>query len=74
MNGVLGHAAAWKRYTGQGTTWADEMNYGMNHAPGARPIARPVDLQSSMLPLCYSCPLYIHEEMTLITNNNLYVK
>ena len=29
----------------------------MNHAPGAGLIARPVDQQSSVLPLCYGCPL-----------------
>ena len=29
----------------------------MNHAPGAGSVARPVDLQSSVLPLCYGCPL-----------------
>ena len=28
----------------------------MNHAPGAGLITQPIDLQSSMLPLCYSCP------------------
>ena len=51
-------------YTGPGTTWDDEMNFVMNHAPGAGSIARPVDQQSSALPLCYgrpnACrPLYI---------------
>ena len=34
-------------YTGCGTTWADEMNFGINHAPGAGWIAWPVDLQSN---------------------------
>ena len=28
-----------------------------NHVPGAGSIARPVDRQSSALPLCYECPL-----------------
>ena len=36
-----------------GTIWASEMNFDMNHALGAGSIARPVDLQSSSLPLCY---------------------
>ena len=51
MNGVLGQG-----YTGPRTTWANEMNFGMKHAPGAGLIARPVDLQSSMLPLSCDCP------------------
>ena len=55
-----GHDAAMDNtilyYTGPGTTWANEMNFGMNHAPGAGLIARPVDLQSSVLPLCHDCP------------------
>ena len=35
MNGVLGHDSALSGYTGPGTTWANEMNFGMEHAPGA---------------------------------------
>ena len=31
----------------------------VNHAPGAGSIARPVDQQSSALPLCYGHPLYM---------------
>ena len=42
-------------YTGPGTTWADDVYFDMNHAPGAGSIARPVDLQSSTLPLYYGC-------------------
>ena len=38
------------------TNWADEMKFGVYHAPGAGPIARIVDLQSRVLPLCYNCP------------------
>ena len=40
-------------YTGPGTTWVnkqfwyDEMNFGMNHAPGAGSIAQAVDMQPS---------------------------
>ena len=30
--------------------------FGKNHALGAGLIARPADLQSSALPLCYDCP------------------
>ena len=39
-----------------GTTWANEVTFVMNHASGTGSIAQPVDPQSSMLPLCYSCP------------------
>ena len=43
-------------YTGPRKTWANEMNGVMNHVPGAGPIARTVDQQSSMLPLSHGCP------------------
>ena len=36
--------------------WAHAMNFVMNHAPGAGSMARPVDQQSSALPLRYRCP------------------
>ena len=42
MIGVLGHDSALKGYTGLETTWANEMNFVMHHAPGAGTIARPV--------------------------------
>ena len=41
-------------YAKPGTTWANEMNFGMHHAPGAGLIARNVDLQSSILTLSYT--------------------
>ena len=34
MIGVLDHSALWG-YAGPGTTSANEMNFGMNHVPGA---------------------------------------
>ena len=37
-----------------GTTCSNGMSFDMNHAPGARSIARPVDLQSSVLPQCHN--------------------
>ena len=43
--GVLGHAFALYGCPGPGTTWANEVNFGMNHAPGVGSIAQPVDLQ-----------------------------
>ena len=46
MNGILAHDAAEKGYTGQRTTYANEMNFGTNHAPGAGSITQPVNLQS----------------------------
>ena len=45
-NGVLAHDSTLVR---PGTTLANEMNFVMNHAPGAGSIARPVDQQSSAL-------------------------
>ena len=38
-------------YTGPRITWADEMNFVVDHATGAGSITRPVDQQSSALPL-----------------------
>ena len=35
MNDVLGQNSALKGYTEPETTWANKMNIGMNHAPGA---------------------------------------
>ena len=46
-----------KLYTGTGTTWADEMNFVMYHAPGVVSISRPVDQETSALPL--QTPYYI---------------
>ena len=49
------------------------MNFVTNHAPDAGSIARPVDQQSSALPLCYGCPRVIHLLFTtsvLSTNYN----
>ena len=43
INGVLGPYSAPVRLTGTGTSWANEINFVMNHAPGAGSIARPVD-------------------------------
>ena len=40
-------------YSGPRTTWANERNFVMNHAPGAELIAQHVDHQSSALPLCH---------------------
>ena len=39
MNDVSGSDSALLGYTGQGTTWAREMNFGKNHAPVAGFIA-----------------------------------
>ena len=41
---------------GPGATWANEMNFVRNHAPGAGSIARFVGQQSSALPLRYGRP------------------
>ena len=42
MIGVLGHDSALKGYTVWEITWANKMNFVMNHAPGAGFVARPV--------------------------------
>ena len=46
--------------TGLGTTCVNEMIFGKNHASGAGSITQPVDPQSSMLTLCYSCPCHYY--------------
>ena len=51
----LHHNLALQDYTGLGTTLANEMNFGIKHAPGAGLIARPVGLQSSTLSLYQDC-------------------
>ena len=58
MIGVLGYDFALQGYTGQGSTCVNEMNFVINHAPGAGSIGRPVDKQSNALPLCYGRKLY----------------
>ena len=40
---------------GSGMNVANEMNFGVNHAPGAGYIARPVDLQFSVISVHYNC-------------------
>ena len=55
INGALGRNSALQGYLESGTTWANEMHCGMNHAPGAGSIARPVDLQPSAILLCNGC-------------------
>ena len=51
MIGVLGHDSVLIRLYWQGTTWANEITFVMIHAPGTGSIDRPVDKQSSALPL-----------------------
>ena len=58
MIGVLGPDSA--LYTGPRTTCASEMNFVMNIAPGAGPIAGHIDQQSSALPLYHGRPLTCH--------------
>ena len=58
MNGISGHNSALQAYTGPCITWANEMNFCANHAPGAGAITRPTDLQSSVSPTHHNYPLY----------------
>ena len=55
MNGDLGHDSALQGYTGQGTTLPNDMNFAVNQAPGAGPIARLVVQQYNALPLHRGC-------------------
>ena len=57
MNSLLGHDSVLYGYTRLEATWANEMNFGINDAPGAGLIALPVYQQSSELALSYGCPL-----------------
>ena len=56
MTHILGHDSALYGYTVLELNSANEMNFGMKHAPGAVSIAQPINLQSSAPPLCYGCP------------------
>ena len=51
MISVLGHDSQRKAILGRGTTWANEINFVLDHAPGAGLITQLVDQQSSALPL-----------------------
>ena len=42
MNGVLGHNSALVKLYWAGATWANEMNFVMNQAPGTGLIAQPI--------------------------------
>ena len=42
MDSVLGHNSALQSYTGPETIWANEMSFGMKHAPGAGSFPRLV--------------------------------
>ena len=53
---VSGLDLAVQGYVGPGYTWANEMNFVINHVPGAGSLSRIVDQQSSALPLCYGRP------------------
>ena len=44
MTGVLGHDSVLWGYSGPGTTKANEIDFSVNHAPGAGLIAWPVNL------------------------------
>ena len=54
MNDVLDYNSTLQGFTELGATWANEIEIGMNHAPGAG----PVNLQSRTILLCHGCPLH----------------
>ena len=53
MNGVLGLKSALWGYTGLGRIWVREMNFGMNHVPGAGSI---IELLTCS-PVCCYCAM-----------------
>ena len=53
---IVGDHSSLYGYTGPRTNWANEMDFIMNHASSAGSIDRPVDQQSSTLPLSYGFP------------------
>ena len=57
----LSHDSTLVRLYWAGDNLVNEMNFVMNHASGAGSIARPVDQQSSAMPLYHGC-LHIGEE------------
>ena len=65
MNSVLSHNSALQGYTGPGITWTNDTIFFFNHAPGAGSIVRPVDRQSSALPLCHGHPPYMHNKAVI---------
>ena len=56
MNGIIGHDSA-LAILGRGQPGL-QMNLGMNHVPGAGLKAKPIDLGSRKLPLCYDYPIH----------------
>ena len=65
MISLLDNDFALQGYTGPGTNFANEMKFVMNHVPGAGSIVRPVDQQSSALPLYQGCSRITVREMTI---------
>ena len=49
MNVVLDHGSVLQGYTGPGTTWTNEVNFGMKHAPRAGSFAVPVALHCTKI-------------------------
>ena len=49
MNAVLGHDSALQGNTGTETTWANEMIFVMNHAPGTATVRPAVQRATTVL-------------------------
>ena len=71
MNGVIGHDSALQGYTWPETTWTDEMNVVMNHAPDAGSIAQPVDQQQCATELPTSLSADVIYILFLISTDEL---
>ena len=54
----LGHDSALQGYTGPRKIWANEINFGMNHAPMAGSVGRPAE-SHSIVTKGYDCLLII---------------
>ena len=70
--GVSCHESALRLY------WAgDNLANEMNHDPGERSIALPVDQQSNVLPLCYGCSRliaqYASEKISILVAVNIHL-
>ena len=85
MNDVLGHYFVLQGYKGEGTTWTDGMNFGMNIVPGAGLITRPLDLRAKRYHCATTNPYnteismhpdyqYIQYKFTQIDNYNEILK
>ena len=68
MNSVSSHNWTLRGYTEQGKTWANEMYFAVNHAPGAGSTFWPAVPN----PSTYDCPHLIHQTKNMLHYYCLY--